>query len=72
MTTQITITDYYDLLSNFDWTYQYSDDHKVYMQRSKEHTELLGYRSLSDNHKRLYDDFIKGGSYPDINDYKNN
>lgn len=52
------LTEFYDMLEKHDWTYEYSDDHSVYMRGSSAERKLMGI--IKDNggiFLQLYDDF---------------
>jgi len=38
---KMTLTEFYDILNKFDWYYDFSDDHRVYMRGEKRKSEIL-------------------------------
>ena len=67
------IIQYYDQLDSFDWMYEHSDSYDVWVIRSEQYINLFNYSSLSETHRRLYEDFrayhFHGADKPCLNDY---
>lgn len=52
-----TLTDYYDMLLNHDWFYEFSDDHSVWKKGRLAQTELQRIASESPEHRKLFNGF---------------
>lgn len=55
----MTLREYYDALSSFDWDYAYSDDHSIFRQGEQRWRSLQGASETSKRHKALWDSFQK-------------
>lgn len=49
-----TLSEYWDKLARFDWTYNMSEDPGVYRRASKVHSELKQIAKESQEHQDLY------------------
>lgn len=55
----MTLGEYWDLLSKHDWTYEYSDDHRVWKRGRANEKVLVAAASESTAHALMFDLCIK-------------
>lgn len=51
----MTLKEFDQALANFDWFYEYSDDHSVWQRGSTAHSKILATAKTSPQHQELYD-----------------
>ena len=54
----ISLSEFYKLLEDHDWTYNYSDDQRYYAQGVAEADTIAHTRKISAEHDKLYRDYI--------------
>ena len=66
----MTLHDFHQALTNFDWWYDQIDNHKMWKSHFDRHGKLLAIASLSDEHRQLYEQHLdhakNGGPKPQI------
>jgi hypothetical protein len=55
----VPLTEFYDMIDRFDWSYMMSDDHRVWEQGSAQESKLLSIAKQSPEHQALWDGFKK-------------
>jgi hypothetical protein len=67
------LVDYFKLLANLDWYYQFSDDHGVWQRGLSANNLAHAIRLQSSVHTKMYDDWyaymFKKGEKPVITNY---
>lgn len=56
--TQITPEQFKEMLNKFDWNYEYTDDHAVYMKQSARRDELSAISTESPELTKVWNDKI--------------
>lgn len=57
MSTQISLSDYYDELERLDWTYEMSDDHSVWRRGREAMGKAQAHAAQSEEHNKLFEAF---------------
>jgi hypothetical protein len=50
------LEEYRKSLQNFDWLYDYSDDHAFWAKSKKEYDRLWDQARISDDHRKVWDE----------------
>lgn len=53
----LTLQEFYDLLANHDWYYQWSDDMRAYRAGQANEKVIEALAEQSDEHKKLYEEY---------------
>jgi|TARA_Y100000310_G_scaffold44394_1_gene41431 hypothetical protein len=59
MYAQMTLQEFWDMLNRHDWYYQFSDDHRIWSEGSKNSDQIRLLSDISPEHKKLYEGFCK-------------
>lgn len=62
---EVTLGEFWEILSLHDWYHAFSDDHRVYLAGNTNHRRIKSICKNSDEHKKLFDSFVDyycGGS----------